>query len=351
MSFFLSSSRCGCRSARQWRAWLACAERCSADRQSGALRRESAPQASGAVPSASPIDSAQRPPTLHVPTATPSACCACLDRPRWPSARRAARRNWLPGENVLAGLEVDLDDGLRFRRGLLVVTDRRLLAREPGERLAGLAAARPGWRCATSTMPASARWNCTTTQARLARWRFTLGAQPAGAAAGRRSFEQRSRPRRRRPSRRRTTARLQGAAAADRKSARLRARAADAAVDLDAVAPVALRQALPQAAAAGLRADAGLHGRHPGAALPDHAADGRGADSVPERPAHRPAAGAAAARRACWARRCWPGAWAGRAPTSWRWCPSASAPTCAPPPTSTCCGCRWSTSAASAPAT
>jgi hypothetical protein len=46
-----------------------------------------------------------------------------------------------------------------------------------------------------------------------------------------------------------------------------------------------------------------------------------------------------------------PGAWAGRAPTSWPWCPSASAPTCAPPPTSTCCACRWITSAASAPAT
>jgi hypothetical protein len=43
--------------------------------------------------------------------------------------------------------------------------------------------------------------------------------------------------------------------------------------------------------------------------------------------------------------------WAGRAPTCWRWCPSASALTCAPPPTSTCCACRWTTLAASAPAT
>ena len=44
--------------------------------------------------------------------------------------------------------------------------------------------------------------------------------------------------------------------------------------------------------------------------------------AVPGRPARR--------------RRCWPGCWAGRAPTCWRWCPSASAPTCAPPPTSIC---------------
>lgn len=37
------------------------------------------------------------------------------------------------GENVLAGFEVDLNDQLRFSRGLLVVTDQRLLARSPGE--------------------------------------------------------------------------------------------------------------------------------------------------------------------------------------------------------------------------
>jgi hypothetical protein len=40
---------------------------------------------------------------------------------------------------------------------------------------------------------------------------------------------------------------------------------------------------------------------------------------------------------ACSAPRCWPGRSAGRAPTSWRWSPNASAPTCARPPTNTCC--------------
>lgn len=38
----------------------------------------------------------------------------------------------------------------------------------------------------------------------------------------------------------------------------------------------------------------------------------------------------------CCCRPWWPGAWAGRAPSCWPRCPSASAPTCAPPPTSTC---------------
>jgi len=38
-----------------------------------------------------------------------------------------------PGENVLTGVEVDLDAKLHFAKGLLVVTNRRLLARAPGE--------------------------------------------------------------------------------------------------------------------------------------------------------------------------------------------------------------------------
>src|SRR5437763_5536779 len=38
-----------------------------------------------------------------------------------------------PGENVLTSVEVDLDAKLRFTKGILVVTSRRLLARAPGE--------------------------------------------------------------------------------------------------------------------------------------------------------------------------------------------------------------------------
>ncbi|HEX8787515.1 MAG TPA: ABC transporter transmembrane domain-containing protein, partial [Telluria sp.] len=38
-----------------------------------------------------------------------------------------------PGENVLSSVEVDLDAKLRFTKGILVVTDRRLLARAPGD--------------------------------------------------------------------------------------------------------------------------------------------------------------------------------------------------------------------------
>ena len=36
-------------------------------------------------------------------------------------------------ENVLSAVEVDLDARLHFVKGLIVVTDRRLLAKSPGE--------------------------------------------------------------------------------------------------------------------------------------------------------------------------------------------------------------------------
>ncbi|HCY15864.1 MAG TPA: ABC transporter [Curvibacter sp.] len=47
--------------------------------------------------------------------------------------RQEARSHLQPEENVQAVLEVDLDTQLCFVRGLVVVTDRRLLSRSPGE--------------------------------------------------------------------------------------------------------------------------------------------------------------------------------------------------------------------------
>ena len=46
--------------------------------------------------------------------------------------RQEARLQLQPEENVQAALEVDLDTQLRFVRGLVLVTDRRLLSRAPG---------------------------------------------------------------------------------------------------------------------------------------------------------------------------------------------------------------------------
>ncbi len=84
-----------------------------------------------------------------------------------------------PAENALAGLDVDLDDADRFGAGRVVLTERRLLARAAGE---------AGWR----SWPLDGRLSLQHADhggvgqlslhdehARLALWRYTLGADPA----------------------------------------------------------------------------------------------------------------------------------------------------------------------------
>ena len=94
-----------------------------------------------------------------------------------------------PGENVLALLQVDLDRRLRFAHGVLVLTDRRLLAEgddasDPRE-----------WPLAAdlelrlSDSGAVGTLDLCDAVARLARWRFTLGAQPQAVQLQQR-FEQ-----------------------------------------------------------------------------------------------------------------------------------------------------------------
>ena len=83
------------------------------------------------------------------------------------------------GENVQVWLEIDLDTGLHFSRGLVAVTDRRLLAREAGE---------PEWRewpfrpglslvhhdhAGVGTLELHDEASC------LAVWRYTIGQNPA----------------------------------------------------------------------------------------------------------------------------------------------------------------------------
>ncbi|WP_395693310.1 ABC transporter ATP-binding protein [Piscinibacter sp.] len=84
-----------------------------------------------------------------------------------------------PGENALASLDVDLDSADRFAAGRLMLTDRRLLAHAPGA---------AGWQA----WPLAGGLNLQHTdhggigqlslhneRARLAVWRYTLGADPA----------------------------------------------------------------------------------------------------------------------------------------------------------------------------
>lgn len=88
----------------------------------------------------------------------------------------------MPGETVLAWLETDLDQRLHFRDGLVIVTDRRVLAHQPGQ------GAGDGWQqwtispefalhhgdhAGVGTLALHDR------NGRLASWHYTLGRNPA----------------------------------------------------------------------------------------------------------------------------------------------------------------------------
>ena len=84
-----------------------------------------------------------------------------------------------PGENALASLDVDLDSADRFAAGRLVLTDRRLLAHAPGS------AAWQAWPLAAALSlqhtdhGGIGQLSLHDERARLAVWRYTLGADPA----------------------------------------------------------------------------------------------------------------------------------------------------------------------------
>ncbi len=86
------------------------------------------------------------------------------------------RAELAPGENVLAALPVDLDEGLRFKTGLLALTGHRLLACETGR--AGWQAwpLAPGLVLRHADHAGVGSLELCDARSRLARWRFTLGA-------------------------------------------------------------------------------------------------------------------------------------------------------------------------------
>nr|WP_314540304.1 ABC transporter ATP-binding protein [uncultured Massilia sp.] len=80
-----------------------------------------------------------------------------------------------PGENVLTSVEVDLDSKLRFTKGLIVVTDRRLLARAPGESTWHDWAYRDGLVLRHYDHAGVGHLELVDEQGLLGAWRFTLG--------------------------------------------------------------------------------------------------------------------------------------------------------------------------------
>ena len=83
--------------------------------------------------------------------------------------------NLLTGENVLSSVEVDLDARLRFTKGIIVVTEKRLLARAPGETTWQHWSYRPGLRLAHHDHAGVGHLELFDDHGRLASWRFTLG--------------------------------------------------------------------------------------------------------------------------------------------------------------------------------
>jgi ATP-binding cassette subfamily B protein len=85
------------------------------------------------------------------------------------------RKQLAPGENVLTGVEVDLDTKLRFTKGVLVVTNRRLLSRAPGETAWRDWAFRPGLVLRHHDHAGVGHLELVDANGLLAGWRFTLG--------------------------------------------------------------------------------------------------------------------------------------------------------------------------------
>ena len=80
-----------------------------------------------------------------------------------------------PGENVLSSVEVDLDARLRFTKGIIVVTEKRLLVRSPGENAWKSWSFRPGLRLTHHDHAGVGHLELFDDHGRLASWRFTLG--------------------------------------------------------------------------------------------------------------------------------------------------------------------------------
>ncbi|MDC8759159.1 ABC transporter ATP-binding protein [Janthinobacterium fluminis] len=106
----------------------------------------------------------------------PSATAPALAPPSLPEPWHGELEKKLAsGENVLTSVEVDLDARLRFTKGIIVVTERRLLARSPGETVWHDWAYRPGLSLKHHDHAGVGHLELQDGQGRLAAWRFTLG--------------------------------------------------------------------------------------------------------------------------------------------------------------------------------
>ncbi len=80
-----------------------------------------------------------------------------------------------PDENVLSALEVDLDSKLHFAKGLVFLTERRIMARAPGSTVWQEWTYRPGMSLKLHDHAGVGHLELVDETQRLAAWRFTLG--------------------------------------------------------------------------------------------------------------------------------------------------------------------------------
>ncbi len=80
-----------------------------------------------------------------------------------------------PEENVLSALEVDLDSKLHFNKGLVLLTERRIMARAPGETVWRDWTYRAGMSLKLHDHAGVGHLELVDDTQRLAAWRFTLG--------------------------------------------------------------------------------------------------------------------------------------------------------------------------------
>jgi len=104
-------------------------------------------------------------------------------------AAAALKSRLTEAENVLATLPVDLDSDLRFATGLVALTEKRLLVREPQGDWREWPLSEPGLAMQWSDHAGVGTLDLTGAAGRLGRWRFTLAGQ-ADALRLARLFEQ-----------------------------------------------------------------------------------------------------------------------------------------------------------------
>lgn len=182
-------------------------------------------------------------------------------------------------EQIIAWLETDLDQQLYFSSGLIVLTNRRILAGSVKDEHWNTWHYQQDMKLTCQEHAGICSIELSDTNARLARWHCTLGKQQtidqltAGFARLINTMDARTTLSAKRQPGKLTVSKIPLATKMNPRMFRI-PKYPRSAFHLGIIAPVALCQTLQMAITYRLHADAGQHSRRPGTTLPDHATDG-----------------------------------------------------------------------------